>query len=323
MPEGKETSPEWGQQIRWLPGSENSGVAQIWNRFCTENDGGHGNKQRIARDGHSGEELKLNRELVSWNDGDVRSEEHKGRDQTTTVTSIFEKITYTRAAFALKFDFHEWPTKENEYLLEANPCWPEDIVPKDPGYVLLTDDPWYKKSEMGRQAAKRNAKLPDIYENSPPPGWEDIAKKNQQRRLANTGDKRPPSPDDPADSKQPPTQQPKPGGSKNSRRLVVDENGQLLVRDDSMNVTRPLTDEERRRDLQVTPCRDRKCTQEARDVENDDDAGVVIPGAGPPSVPSPNYAIPTFVTSVKVEGPDLKRRSPSDDTLPVATITPS
>lgn len=319
VPRDKRDSPEWGQQIRWLPGSENEGVSGLWLSFCAKNDGGQGNNQRIAQEGFSGEELKLNKDLMSWQDSDVHSEENKGDDHTTTVTSIFKKVTYSRAVFTMKYDFHEWPTKENEYLLNANPCWPEDIVPGDPGYALLINDPWYDNSKTGKKVKLGQR---ESYAKNPSDELLQDAEKRKERRLANTGNKRPPSPDDPADSKQPPAQQPKSGGSKNSRRLVVDENGQLLVRDDSMNVTRPLTDEERKRDLQVIPCRDRKCTQEARDVENDDDAGVVIPGAGPPSVPSANYAIPTFVTRTKVETPGLKRRSPSDDTLPVATITP-
>ncbi|CAK4033424.1 Hypothetical predicted protein [Lecanosticta acicola] len=137
------------------------------------------------------------------------------------------------------------------------------------------------------------------------------------------GDKRPKPASNPSNSNQPSAKDPKSGSSKNSKKLVLNVRGELFVRDDALNVIRPLTDEERRYDLQIFPCRDRKCTEEAREIENNDEGGVVIPGVGPPSLPSVNAAVPTLVTRIKAEEPDLKRRFPSDGALPVATITPA
>ncbi|KAJ8612419.1 hypothetical protein MRB53_037460 [Persea americana] len=43
----------------------------------------------------------------------------------------------------------EAPNAGNNWHLTDNPCWPSDIVPGDPGYVLLADDPWYSNTGSG------------------------------------------------------------------------------------------------------------------------------------------------------------------------------
>nr|POE65291.1 hypothetical protein CFP56_34958 [Quercus suber] len=332
---------EWGQAIRWLPAAENSGAGSLWRGFCTKHDGGDGNGQRVKppkiKDGDKDtkektpkELLPLNLELVEPGKSELRS--HKGKDGKQTSTIIYEEVTYTRAVFDLRFDFEgqgaEMPTKENDWMLKANPCWPEDIltvsqVPDDPGFVLLTDDPcvspnsrivrpstdrparWYEthKFPQGYDAAATKA----LYAKAPN---DNILKAAKQRKHD-----RPSTPDD-----QPPTKQP-------SKRLEIIAGGDLVLRDDISNSTRRLTPEELLHNVEVLDCADPHCSREKRRLVEDDDgtdasgAYLFIPGTGPARIPAANVvAVSTLVVDVPT-GTISLRRTPLSDERPRPTAS--
>jgi len=136
-----------GQIVRWLPQGENKGAGGIWKGFCEKYDGGVGNGRYHKADNAKVGIKKgdLNEDVVSTSVGAIKK--IKGNDGTaTTVTTIH--ATYTRAVFSMKFsDMPITPNKANNWGLEDNPCWPKAIVPEDPGFVLLTDDNWYKTAD--------------------------------------------------------------------------------------------------------------------------------------------------------------------------------
>jgi hypothetical protein len=45
--------------------------------------------------------------------------------------------------------------------LKKNPCWPSMIVPDDPGFALLTDDPYYQLNPRAAATVTDYAKAPD------------------------------------------------------------------------------------------------------------------------------------------------------------------
>lgn len=143
-----------GQIVRWLPQGENKGAGGIWKGFCEKFDGGVGNRRYHKESKGGVMKGDLNENLVKTRVGAVKK--IKGNDGTaTTVTTIH--ATYTRAVFSMKFD-EKWPVqpaKANNWGLEENACWPKAIVPEDPGFVLLTDDNWYKTAAWADIASAR------------------------------------------------------------------------------------------------------------------------------------------------------------------------
>ncbi|KAJ4354353.1 uncharacterized protein N0V89_006088 [Didymosphaeria variabile] len=136
-----------GQIVRWLPQGENKGAGSIWKEFCEKFDGGEGNGRFHKQDSPGGiKKGDLNMNNVETSVGAIKK--RIGNDKSTTTTTTIH-ATYTRAVFSMKFD-NNWPLKPdkaNNWGLEENPCWPKAIVPEDPGFVLLTDDNWYKTAD--------------------------------------------------------------------------------------------------------------------------------------------------------------------------------
>ncbi|KAL9113309.1 MAG: hypothetical protein Q9227_002644 [Pyrenula ochraceoflavens] len=247
-----------GQLIRWLPQSENGGAAKLWTSFCDNNDGGAGNGQTYKRDNQNAnvKEGQLNKRLVSLQE--PAKKKNKGADGTTT--AIYD-ADFTRAVFALDFDWTgvDKPTKQNNWGLKENPCWPQDIVPDDPGYALLEDDNWYNT------AAPKNAK-DDRPKYKDPPDDDRVERADQNRKARGL----PPAKADPND-----------GQRLRPRSLQMLPDGGIALRDETANLTRRLTEDEIRRDIQVIECADRMCTRERGDLEEqgeDETNVVVLPG---------------------------------------------
>ncbi|KAH7228394.1 hypothetical protein B0J15DRAFT_530791 [Fusarium solani] len=117
-----------GQFVRLLPGTNNLGAAILWNAFCKHEDG-----YSIKAGGVT----SINPKKVTTTSTEVNSEIKGGT--TTYITSVGIKIP--NAVFEIKH--WEQPAAKDDGLWE-NKCWPSMILPDDPGYALLTDDPWYQ-----------------------------------------------------------------------------------------------------------------------------------------------------------------------------------
>ncbi|KAM6513836.1 hypothetical protein FALCPG4_015046 [Fusarium falciforme] len=114
-----------GQFIRLLPNSNNPGTASLWNAFCKREDG------YSQADGVT----SIDPNKVITTSTRITSEIKGGT--TTYITSVSIKIP--NAIFEIKH--WEQPAARDDGLWEIK-CWPTMILPDDPGYALLTDDPW-------------------------------------------------------------------------------------------------------------------------------------------------------------------------------------
>jgi len=300
-PDAKEKN--LGQIFRWLPGSENSGAAYTeWRQFCTNHDGEAGNRQFHKDDKKEPKRGQVNEDLVSLKKPG-KEIKNKGPNEKSTTTTEYE-ARFTRAVFEMQFD-KLWPTmpsQDNNWGLRENPCWPEDIVPNDPGYALLKDDKWYDiaPSKVRDQRS--------LYAKPPPEEMIEAADgPNRKER---------PHPDDDNGRNQKP-----PGNPPSKRALEIIDDG-LAIRD--VNITRRLTDEEIERDVEIVQCADRTCSKERRALE-DEDGVLVISGKGPAMTPPTNVeTIPTInpraATTLGIRVENLKLASPE---LPVATVAAS
>lgn len=308
--------------IRWLPGRENGGAAQEWGQFCSSHDGGKDNGQRLDTNrvvvykGKPTNQVPINTDNVALPRGAPRT---KLSPDEKTITTIYDKVTYTRAVFSTIFNWDkvptvETPSKKNDWLIPKNPCWPKDFAPNDPGFCLLVDDPWYGRGDL------RSWNFPDRWDKKA-----EIAKyaKAPDQRIYNEvsakyekleGKKRPPPTQDPEDEDQPPQQAPR----IDPRRLDFDKRGRLVLRDDSTNATRPLTDDELKRDLEIVQCIDRNCNSELKQ-QGHDGTVLIIPGQPPSSVPAGVEARATAIARTLVRKVRVDRRRSLFETIPAAT----
>ncbi|OAL62501.1 hypothetical protein A7C99_7087 [Trichophyton rubrum] len=114
-----------GQLIRWLPGRENGGGGQIWSGACFI-----GPVKAL-----SDQEFRRKVERASG----VNRRVLRAGDLTQTMALV---DIPTRP----EFSFTSWGHSANPPYrdgLEANPCWPSGIAALDPGFTLLTFDPFY------------------------------------------------------------------------------------------------------------------------------------------------------------------------------------
>ncbi len=281
-----------GQMIRYIPGSENGGAAKsLWAAFCSKNDGGQGNGQFKNAD--------VNKDLVSLS-GPGKVIKNEGDDKKTTTSTQYE-AQYTRAVIEIKFP-HDWPQKagaKNNWGLEENPCWPQDIVPNDPGYVLLTNDNWYTTRMPSEDLRKSYSKRPPA----------DVKAKADKLQ----GQKRPASPNDSGSNKQPKA---KPPSAPSKRALEYIEDG-FAIRD--VNLTRRLTEEEMKRDVEIIQCTDRTCSKERRAL-GDEDGVLVIPGEAPPMTPPTNVdTVPTILPRARTLEAKVDKRKMASPEFPAAT----
>ncbi|KAF4980848.1 hypothetical protein FZEAL_3246 [Fusarium zealandicum] len=136
-----------GQYVRLLPANENRGSGSIWKQFCKKNDG-------FSQKG--GGITKVNEARATTTSSSVSSKVSGGT--TTYITSVGVEIP--NAVFEINVWEHS-PLKDDG--LWDNPCWPSALLPNDPGWALLTDDPWYAKG------ANANARVSTALYKVPPP----------------------------------------------------------------------------------------------------------------------------------------------------------
>lgn len=287
--------PEWGHLIRWLPSQENGQAANtLWTSFCRKYDGGEGNGQRLDVNKKPGnayrdkpsEQVPVNEDLVNLGKSRVESAE---KDGTWTHTTYLDEVTFTRAVRALSFDYNEAnkPRKGNDWYLSENPGWPNHIVPDIPGFVLRTNDKRYGTHQFpqGYDASKTKA----LYADDPPTELVQQAElRLKQSGDQDTGEKRGHSPDG------------SDGNQKRSEKLELVDH-LLVLRDDAINTTRRLTENDMHEQVEVIQCSDRACSNERK--QYDEARGFVfVPGSSPPSKPAGNVAMPTaastFATSL-------------------------
>lgn len=359
MPDDKKLhTGKMGQLVRWIPKSHNGRAGQLWGGFCKKYDGNIGNGQRLrARKVYSETipgvtNAKGNPKYRSWTEDDesyhtvgfnngkewdflngknrwvrtagkkllqlegkATSHDGHGLDGKKTTTYIWDRATFTRGVFSLVFDKYQnpkkgvkvkpLPSKENNFYLDENPCWPKDIVPDDPGFVLLNNDNWYKEYNKKDAAAK----YVNDYRAAPPKALLDAA---IQRRGHDPRDDAP-APDDSQPDEDDDSSQ-----KRRSERLDLIEE-RLVLRDESMNVTRPLSDEEILHQVQIIECADRECSRERADLEGYDDDSLFVRGAALPATPSANSAIPTLISSTSVTDMSTNKRTPLSADLPLIT----
>lgn len=216
-------------------------------------------------------------------------------------------LTFTRAVFEMQFNFGDDtpPSKENDWYLKLDPCWPEDIAPDDPGFVLLTDDPYYKHNAEAKATVASYAKPPSRKRFDEGNAIR-VQKRGQKNEIDDQGV---PAADPPPPKAKKPNP---PSGSKARRQRLELVGDRLHLRDIESNATRPLTDVELKENVEVTRCADRKCLRE----EQDD--SLIIPGVGRPATPSGTVAITTLVTRVLPSQVEVRRSALSAD-LPIIT----
>jgi hypothetical protein len=67
----------------------------------------------------------------------------RNKDITKTITTTFFSATVSKMP---EFSIAKWepvPLVNKDDGLSENECWPKDIAPLDPGFVLLSVDPYY------------------------------------------------------------------------------------------------------------------------------------------------------------------------------------
>lgn len=128
MPQGN------GQLIRFLPYKQNRDAGKLWQGVCFEGP------IRAMSD----------MDLVHR----VRNAPAKLQDVITDgyETTTYAEVTVTqRPQWQMEFEHTRNPLPNDG--LDDNPCWPSKIAPKDPGFALLTFDPYYT-SLYGKDQAK-------------------------------------------------------------------------------------------------------------------------------------------------------------------------
>lgn len=114
-----------GQLVRLIPYAENGGAGQLWKAFCEKDP--------------KGGDLKTSTTTTSGNKVTVRN---TVSEHWTRQTQVTQKV------WSLTFD-PQMPNPPDDGLWD-NPCWPSTLIPKDPGFALLNDDPWNQKRQVDR-----------------------------------------------------------------------------------------------------------------------------------------------------------------------------
>lgn len=262
----------WSQLVRYVPWRDNRSAGNIWGSFCKANDGGEKNGQMVKRD-HSS---VINDKLVKV----VNSRTQVDKKGTTTT---FMEVDFTRAVFTMAYNWRtvggvpQIPAAANDWHLRENPCWPSAILPDDPGFALLTDDPWYTTRSV-------------------PPNYVDLRasySKSPDALLTNSAKARGWIPVNPG--KRPQSQQGAPSAKapKTRRDLDISDEG-LILSDFNTNTTRRLTEQEIEHEVEVTDCADTTCSKELAELaasgEAEMGAYIIVPGRKPSRLPMRNEA---------------------------------
>jgi hypothetical protein len=123
-----------GQLMRWLPAGENRGAAEMWRGACFKPSIDGFDEQQFKD--NMGRDLKKQSVVETITTG-------KNKDITKTVTQTFFSATVSKMP---EFSIAAWkpkPLVNKDDGLWENTCWPRNIAPQDPGFVLLGVDLFY------------------------------------------------------------------------------------------------------------------------------------------------------------------------------------
>ena len=266
-----------GQLIRWLPREENGGAGNLWQNFCKKYDGGKGNGQYGSNRDVDGQP-KINDDLVDLEYPGSATVYSSSKDGTTTYSTVTKfDATYSNAVFHMDFDWDgvNTPSHENDWNLQDNPCWPKDIEPENPGYVLLNEDKWYYTNLNDEDTRESIRSQLRSYTAAPKKEVYDAAL--------------------------------------DRRNLHKPDTDPLFARNvplgDGLNVTG-----------EVINCRDAYCTEELKELDEDENI-TYIPGKEPTiTAPSVNYnTIPTQGVSSRAPVSQHTRRDRAVPDVPVPT----
>ncbi|KAI0838303.1 hypothetical protein F5Y06DRAFT_55419 [Hypoxylon sp. FL0890] len=157
------------QWVRFVPEDQNRGAGGLWGGFCNDHNAASTTKPANKPE----ETYVISANLKS--DKAVTSVEHpKGKDKTIHSTV---KVSTLRAIFSISnFD----GLKANDDGLADNPCYPKALI-DDPGWALLTDDPWYKDHPQSAQNVGNYRKAPTKAMVDAAKAKVDAAKKNGEK----------------------------------------------------------------------------------------------------------------------------------------------
>jgi hypothetical protein len=112
-----------GQLVRLLPAKHNGGAGSMWKGVCfaTPLD------QLSIKEFQDKAALARNKQVI-----------HPGPTVTRTMVDV---VVTQRPEFSIKWTHDSNPPANAG--LDLNPCWPSNRAAKDPGFALLTYDPYY------------------------------------------------------------------------------------------------------------------------------------------------------------------------------------
>ncbi|OHF03854.1 hypothetical protein CORC01_00716 [Colletotrichum orchidophilum] len=212
-------------------------------------------------------------------------------------------LTLRKMETVIDIDFANMGNMPPDWGITANPCWPSTLVP-DPGFALLTDDPWYANKAANRAytqyyAAAPLAQFTNGKQNRPGYGF---------TKKKSTNPKPPPQPDSDSDTDMPdyPDDDSDEEDYPGSRRRAVDEihSGNRSPNDlivDEGNSTRRPTAEELLEDFGLIKCEDQHCQSEMEELGYASlpvEYGIVATATSPPTV--------TAVTTSFAEASDME-----------------
>ncbi|KAF4914522.1 hypothetical protein CGCVW01_v010610 [Colletotrichum viniferum] len=143
------------QRIRFIPYQHNRGAGNLWGNFCSKHSA---MSTKVVQNGP--ETLYVRDNLISTINKKVKV--ITGKDKTMTrITTV--SVQTPRAIFSID-DWDGLKKDTDWYGLKENPCWPKDLVPDDPGWVLNTADEFYSQGQHPDLAkhTKSYRGLPDL-----------------------------------------------------------------------------------------------------------------------------------------------------------------
>ncbi|PQE29035.1 glycoside hydrolase family 18 protein [Rutstroemia sp. NJR-2017a BBW] len=119
-----------GQLVRSLPSKQNSNAANgMWKGVCF--------KEVLTSSAISNKDLK---DKVDASGAKLRLVElNEGAKNKRTFKRYGEITVNVRPEFSIS----SWPAAAPNDGLDQNPCWPQSTAPRDPGFALFSNDPYY------------------------------------------------------------------------------------------------------------------------------------------------------------------------------------
>jgi hypothetical protein len=112
-----------GQLVRYLPDGENRGAGQMWKGACFVPSVEDMSESKFRSEFNKAP----NKQYIKGRNGQI---------QTLAAITVPTRPEFTISAWGQRNN----PPNDG---LDVNPCWPSGIASKDPGFALLTFDPWY------------------------------------------------------------------------------------------------------------------------------------------------------------------------------------